>query len=245
MAHWSLETISATTKPHDTSELFGNHVIVTFRLVYTTSGLGLGKFKEPPILDWNELIMMNELHKKESWVFSANMYRHNPLSQTLVVWPRRYIAAWNQANGTPDALMKGSCVLTDTKDRAIGADKLGKGLQDNAAKADAVRNYLKKNGGVLTIEVDDIPSINIPKDQTAKERLLIFNCGIEDNGAGPRAKVIQHLYVDGSKPKSSWTRRVDLSHTITGLKTSGLKSVQAPAQVATPRTPLFGPGEYM
>ncbi|MEO8032161.1 MAG: hypothetical protein ABI765_15020 [Gemmatimonadota bacterium] len=245
MAHWTLETISAETKPHDTTELFGNHVIVSFRLKYTSSALGAGKFKEPPVLDWNEVIMMNELHKKESWVFSTNMYRHNPLSATLLVWPRRYIAAYDHANGTPDSFMKGSSILTDAKGRTIGVDKLGKGLLENAQKADAVRSYLKKHGGVLTITIDDIPSINIPKDATAKERLLIFNCGLEDQGSGPRAKIIQHLVVDGSKPKSSWTRRVDLSHTITGLKTSGLKIVQPPAIVASPRTPLFGSGEYL
>lgn len=245
MAHWTLESISASTTPYDTSELFGNHVMVTFVLKYATSGLGAGKFKETPVLDWGEVIMMNELHKKESWVFSANMYRHNPLSKTLEIWPRRYIAAWNQANGTPDALMKGSCLLTDTKGRGVPVDKLGKGLTNNTDKAEAVRSHLKKNGGLLTITIDDIPSINIPKDNTAKERLLIFNCGLEDQGAGPRAKVIQHLVVDGAKPKTAWTRRVDLSHTLTGLKTTGLKMVQPPALVASPRTALFSGGEYL
>lgn len=243
MAHWSLESVRALTQPYDTTELFGNHVIVNFRLKYSTSGLGGGKFKEPPPLDWHEVIMMNEHHKKESWVFATNMYRHNPLSKTLIVWARRYIAAYDQANGTPDALMKGSSLLTDTNGRPIAIDKLGKGLLDADKKADAVRSYLKKNGGLMFIEIDDIPSINIPTAPSFKERLLIFNCGIEDEGLGPRAKVIQYLSVDSAKPKGSWTRRVDLSHTMTGLKTSGLKIVQPPALVADPRTPVFGPGE--
>jgi hypothetical protein len=245
MAHWSLETVTATTTPYDTTELFGNHFIAKFRLKYTTSGLGTGKFKEPPPLDWHEVIMMNEHHKKESWVFSTNMYRHNPLSKTLMVWARRYIAAYDQANGTPDALQKGSCLLTDDKARPVPVTKLGKGLRNNGQKADAVRSYLKKNGGLLFIEIDDIPSINIPSGPTHKERLLIFDCGIEDEGAGPRAKAIQYLLVDSTKPKSSWIRRVDLSHSLTGLKTTGLKIVQPPALVADPRTPVFGEGECL
>jgi hypothetical protein len=241
MPAWSLESVRPLTQPYDTNELFGNHVIVNFRLKYSTSAFG--KFKEPPALDWHEVIMMNEHHKKEHWVFTANMYRHNPLSKTLMVWARRYIAAYEQANGTPDSFMKGSSLLTDTNGRPIPIDKLGKGLLDAEKKADAVKSWLKKHGGLMFIEIDDIPSINIPTTPSFKERLLIFDCGIEDEGAGPRAKAIQYLSVDSAKPKASWTRRVDLYHSMTGLKTSGLKTVPAPASVSAPRTPVFGNGE--
>ncbi len=239
MGHWTLESVRHLTQTHDTSELFGNHYVVNFRLRYHTSAFGA--YQETPLLYWHEVIMMNEHHKKQHWSFTTNMYEHNPLSKTLEVWAKRYLAAYDAAAGRPDAMMKGSCTLVDKNTRPVPVAALGAGLTDNNRKADAVRSYLKKNGGILFIEVDDIPSINIPKAGEHKERLLIFNCGIE--GGGPRTQATQYLVVNAAQPKTNWTRQFNLNHSMTGLRTSGLAMVAAPALVSTPRTPIFGSGE--
>ncbi|HAV61777.1 MAG TPA: hypothetical protein DCY13_05370 [Verrucomicrobiales bacterium] len=238
MGTWNLESVYHIKQQHDTGELFGNHYIVSFRLRYTPS---MGGFKEMPRLDWHEVIMMNEHHKGESWVFEANMYEHNPLSKTLEIWAKRYFEAYNTAAGQPNGLIKGSSKLMDKTGQPVKIETLGKGLASNAAKADAVRNYLKRHGGVMYIEIDDIPSVNIPRNGEHKERLLIFDCGVV--GGGPRTRAIQYLDVDAAKPKAAWVRRFDLSHTMTGLKTTGLRKVSAPVSVSAPRAPLFGSGE--
>lgn len=240
MGTWTLESINHRTETFDTPELFGNHYIVTFRLRYTRSTFG--SFTEMPMLDWHEVIMMNEHHKGEHWTFTTNMYAHNPTSRTLQVWPRRYYAAYDTAAKLSDATMKGSSKLLDKNGQPVGIDILGPGVTSPQEKADVVRDYLKRRGGVMVIEIDDIPSINMPRGGEHKERLLIFNCGLV--GSSLRTKAIQYLNVNHALPRMSWTRRFDLSHTLTGLKTTGLRVVTAPPGVASPRSQPFFPGEY-
>ncbi|TCJ14933.1 hypothetical protein EZJ19_08595 [Parasulfuritortus cantonensis] len=239
MGTWTLESVLHSTRLHDTAELFGNHYIVNFRLRYTPAVLG--GFKEVPKLDWHEIIMMNEHHKGESWVFEANMYQHNPLSKTLEIWAKRYVEAYDNAAGQPDTTIKGSSKLMDKNGRPVPVAALERGLTDDGDKADAVRDYLKRHGGVMFIEIDDIPSINHPKNGEHKERLLIFNCGVV--GGGPRTKAIQYLNVDAARPKINWTRRFDLSHTLTHLNTTGFRRVLPPPLVSMPRAPVFVSGE--
>lgn len=239
MGSWTLQSVSHTSALNDTSELFGNHYVVDFKLRYAKSAFG--GYKETPKLYWHEVIMMNDHKAGEHWTFTTNMYEHNPLSKTLEVWAKRYVAAYAHAAGTPDPLMKGSSVLVDTRGQPVPIAKIGKGIFDKTKQADAVRAYLKGHGGGLDIRIDDIPSINIPRNGEHKERLLIFDCGVV--GGGPRTKAIQYLVVDQAVQKSQWTRRFDLAWTMTGLKTTGLKVVSAPASVSAPRTPVFATGE--
>jgi hypothetical protein len=240
MGIWNLESVLQKTTLHDTSELFGNHYIVNFRLRYTPSTFG--KYVETPKLSWFETILMKEHHKtpRSHWKFETNMYTHNPLSKTLEVWAKRYILAYNNSAGIPNS-GKGYVRLMDKHGAPVPKAKLANANSD-VEKAEAVRNYIKGNGCVLFIEVDDIPSINIPTGTDHKERLLIFNCGVE--GGGPKTQAIQYLDVDGARPKSAWTRRFDLSWTMTTLDTTGFTQVPPPPMVSNPRAPLFAGGEY-
>jgi hypothetical protein len=238
MGNWILQGLTAAASDFEDSGLFGTNFIATFRLRYTPS---LGAFKECPRLDWNETIMMNDHEKRETWTFRTNMYAHNPLSRTLEIWAKRYIEAYNFAKGQP-FLWKGYSKLFDRNGVIVPGTAFA-ATEDEASMATAVRNYLKSHGGFLEIQIHDIPSINkpVPTDHTHKERLLLFNCGVE--GGGPRVKAYQYLVVSSAAPKSAWTRQAGLGWVISGLKTTGFTPVPPPPGVAQPRPALFGSGE--
>jgi hypothetical protein len=240
MGTWSLQSVNITTvEPYETSELYGTKVVATYRLRYTRSMVG--GFTETPRLDWHETIMMNERHKGEAWVFDTNMYAHNPLSRTLEIWAKRYIEAYNHANGRAFA-GKGYAKLFDTNGIQVRANAL-QTKTDPAAKADAVRKYLKDHGGILEMQIHDIPSINKPRpgDTVHKERLLLFNVGVE--GGNTRAQAYQYLVVNSALLAAQWTRQHGNGWTISRLNTTGLRSVTAPVQVSQPRNPVFVAGE--
>ena len=236
MGKWTLRSIAGTFTDHNTPQLYGTNFVVTYKLHYKPSKVG--KFVETPMLDWDETIMMNEHHKSQTWIFHTNMYSHNPTSKTLEIWPKRYVEAYNAANGKPFS-GKGYSKLFDDKGAPVKKKALS-GAANNKAKADAVRGYLKKNGGLLEIQIHDIPSINKPSGDDHKERLLMFNCGVV--GDGNRVKAEQYLNVDGSKPMSDWNRRFQLAWG-TGLKITGLSKVVPPAGVSNKRDAVFFPGE--
>ena len=237
MGTWSLDGIAGTTSDFTTSELYGTNVKVTFRLRYRSALIG--SYTEPPRLDWHEKFTMKEITKGTWWQFEANMYTHNPCSNTLKIWPGRYVYAYKTANGTFGTLVKGSCVLQDSSGTAVNASALAANQSGAAAQAEAVRNYLKRNGGLLVITIHDIPSIQIPKNGEHKERLLEFNCGLV--GGGTRYRGQQHLDVDGSSPQSTWTRSFAATHL--GWTTTGLTQVDPPEMVSKVRPPTFIPGE--
>jgi hypothetical protein len=237
---WTLQSVTATCSDFETGELFGTNFIATYKLVYNSSTFGT--FKETPKLDWHETIMMNEWHKGETWVFDTNMYTHNPLSKTLEIWPKRYVESYKFSKGTPWT-GKGHAKLFDKKGVALGLKSLPD-KTDDVARAEAARSYVKSNGAILEIKIHDIPSINKPRQgegATHKERLLLFNVGVEEGG--PKVQAYQYLVVDSSKPQSAWTRKHGLGWAISGLKTTGLKKVAAPPGVAQPRQPTFFAGE--
>ncbi|MFK7817891.1 MAG: hypothetical protein AB8G99_04190 [Planctomycetaceae bacterium] len=239
MGTWTLNSVRAEISDHTTGELYGNNVKAVFQLTYRPATME--KYKETPMLSWKETIMMNEHHKSETWVFNTNMYEHNPLSRTLEIWAKRYLVAYDTAHGI-GYTGKGYCKLLDKQMRPVQGDKLGR-QNTKAEKADAVRNYLKSKGGGFEIQVHDIPSINIPKpqDNTHKERLLLFDCGIV--GGGPTVKAYQHLVVNGNLARNQWVRKAGQGWGVSGIKTTGLKNTQPPIMVSRKRDALFAQGE--
>lgn len=238
---WTLQSVNATCSDFETSELFGTNFIATYRLQYNSSTFG--SYKETPKLDWHETIMMNEHHKAETWVFDTNMYTHNPLSKTLEIWAKRYVESYKGAKGTAWT-GKGHAKLLDKNGVAV-AGKALPDKPDDTAKAEAARSYLKSNGGIFEIKIHDIPSINKPRSgegATHKERLLLFNIGVE-GGTGPRVQAYQYLVVNSAQPQSSWIRKHGIGWGVSGIKTSGLKKVTAPVSVSAPRAPMFFAGE--
>jgi len=240
MGRWTLERITGTTSPY-ISETVGHNVKVTYQLRYDTSVMG--KFVELPILEWNEQIYMIEHHNDQWWEFEANMYRHNPLSKTLEVWAKRYIAAFDQASGR--AFMgKGSARLMTSAGRPVQARDLGN-ASTASDKADRVRSYLKKHGGKLELTIHDIPSINKPDANTHKERLLVFNCGFA--GGGARWAGAQYLNMDGATSIQGWVTDFQPSAGVLSQtfqrNTVGMRKVPPPPLVANARQALFASGE--
>jgi hypothetical protein len=232
-------SLNATSSTLD-GETYGHNLNAYFKLRYTPATFE--KFVEPPRLDWHEKICMKEHHKGQWWEFETNMYTHNPSSKTLLVWPSRYVAAYASAGGGA-WMNKGSAKLLDKQGMPVGLDKLGRNHAGAAAQADAVRSYLKTKGGILLIEVHDVPAItttNLDADEH-KERLLIFNCGLEGN-AGLRVRAEQYLDVDAAKPRAAWKREFKMAWGTTWA-TRGLSKVAVPPLVGNPRPATFMAGE--
>jgi hypothetical protein len=149
----------------------------------------------------------------------------------MAVWAQRYFRAYLHAHNTPyaawDGSQKGHSKLFDSHGIAVSGQTLGTHAGE-AAQNKAVRDYLKSRGGILEIEVHDIPNIIKPVIGTPKhvERVLIFNCGV--TGMGPRAKGWQHINVDSSQPAHTWTYNFQMAGSPPGLKTSGLHVVVPP-----------------
>ena len=238
MGNWTLLGVSGNTTPLDQGELFGHNVYVSFRLKYSSSAFG--SFKESPSLNWHERFMMKMHHKGEWWEFEKNMFEHKPGSPTFGGWVKRYVLAYDSAAGKYNALVKGSSTLFDKNQRQVRVDALGKNLNTDAEKADAVRSYLKRHGGIMDVKVHDIPGIN-SRPNEHNERLLIFNCGLIGCGGGFMGE--QYLNMNTSQPKGNWTRsfRIGGGHT---WSTHGLRKIMTPAGVSTPGSPVLLNGEY-
>jgi hypothetical protein len=241
MGSWSV--VSVTGRHSELNAPFGHNFYVTFRLKY--SATTFGPFVEPPILAWDEVIMFNNYGSGERWEFVGNMYEHKPGSPTVAVWGQRYFRAYLNAQNTPfTGNIKGHSKLFDKNGAPVPGSKLGShgGPADTGRRAEqnkAVQDYLKRNGGILEVEVHDVPGISVEGGKARDiERVLIFNCGV--TGMGTRLKAWQHLRIDSGQPQANWTRRFQMDNSNPpGLRTTGLKLVQDYAQVPN-TTPAEG-----
>ena len=226
MANWSVISAVGRFVVLNNATNFGTEFFVTFRIKYTPSLIG--SFVEPPHLAWDEIIMFNDYTDMTRWEFVGNMYTHKPASPTVGVWAQRYFRAYCHAHGTPhpdQGRWKGHSKLFDKNGTAVKGSALGTHTGvDKQNKA--VQNYLKKHGGILEIEVHDIPSFVKPTGGKVydQERVLVFNCGV--TGMGPRVAAYQHLKMDSTQPATSWTNTFHIGGTAPGLKTTGLKMTQ-------------------
>jgi hypothetical protein len=234
MGRWSLLSIAQRYTVLNNATNLGVNFYVTYRLQYTKS---MGKFVEPPKMAWDEIILYNDHAAKKRWEFSGNMYTHKPDSPTMAVWAQRYHRAYSHAHGQSlISNSKGHSKLFDLKGTPVPGSALGKGPPGNfhslngqeqntvyAKQNVAVQDYLKKNGGILEIEVHDIPSILKPLDKSKNksiERLLVFNCGLSDTG--PRMQAWLYSRVDSSEPETAWINRFNNDGNPPGVKTTGL-----------------------
>ncbi len=241
MPSWTLEKLSARFSPLNTTANFGHNFHANYLMKYSTDAFG--KFVETPKLDWHEKVIKAELNDGEWHEYELNMYTLKPNSKTLEIWSRRYIEAYLKAFGRPTspAVLKGSSTLLDKSGMPVPGTRLEKNLSDGGKQADAVRSYLKRYGGILSIEVHDIPSISLPLQANRHtERLLIFNVGVE-NGA-LRQQAEQYLNVDANTPQANWTQHFALNWA-KSWSSRGLRKVQAPGNLTTPVAPVWKSGE--
>lgn len=239
MGFWSVLSVQSRHAPLNTPSEFGTNWYVTYRLQYRPSLFG--KFVEPPKMAWDEVIMYNNYQTKECWSFSGNFYTRKPDSPTMEVWAQRYFRAYLAAHNQPftkfAGLPKGHSKLFDAKGQPVRGADLGT-HPDPPSQNKAVQAYLQRHGGILEIEVHDIPNMIKPTAGQTKhvERVLIFNCGVE--GGGPRAKGWQHIIVDSAQPAHTWTYQFQTVGSPPGLKTTGLQTVPDP----TPQSNLLPTG---
>ena len=218
---------------------FGTHYRASFQLRYAPSA----SFVETPRLEWRETILMNDRHCLRCWSFTTEMYAHNPSSRTLIVWPRRYIEAYRSAAKMPKGVKMGSVVLQAANGSLVPLADLGGAISHEGEQAQAVRSYLQRRGGLLTIEIHDIPGVRLPAAGQHIERLVMFDIGVE--GLAPRSRAEQYLNVQSGVPQASWQREFrDCEWRRGGLSIEGLTAVAPPNGVANPTPPVFRPGEF-
>ncbi len=224
MGTWSLLSVSSSNEIQNNSSHFGNTWKVTYRLKYTKSLFG--KFVEPPKMDWDEIIYKYDYQKKTYYQFRDNMYTRKPDSYTMAVWAQRYFRAYLHAHNTPfvdSGREKGYSKLFDKNGSPVPGRVLGRHVGE-ANQNKAVQNYLSSNGGILEIQVHDVPALLKKESSSTKdknlERLLVFNCGVL--GMGMRAKGWQHLRMDSTQPEDTWLNVFETADTHPLISTDGL-----------------------
>ena len=239
MGTWSVVSVTSRHQPLNNAKEFGTEWFVTFTLKYTPSTFG--PFVEPPKMAWDETIMFNDYVKNERWEFSGNFYTQKPDSPTMAVWAQRYFRAYLHAHNQPFwnsfGTQKGHSKLFDLQGTPVKASVLGTHVGE-AKQNKAVQDYLKSRGGILEIEVHDIPNVLKPVVGKEKrvERVLIFNCGV--TGMGPRAAGWQQIKMDSTQPPTSWVYKFQTGAGAPGVKTTGLTKVADP----TPKGDLLPTG---
>lgn len=239
MGTWSVESVNCRHQALNNATEYGTNWYVTYRLRYKASTFG--SFVELPKMAWDEVIMYNDYAKAEHWSFMGNFYTQKPDSPTMAVWAQRYFRAYLNAHNTPfvafGGKQKGHSKLFDTKGIRVTGQKLGTHV-GTANQNKAVQNYLKNHGGILEIEVHDIPNVLKPTVGKVKnmERVLSFNCGV--TGLGARVKGWQHIKMDSTQNEANWTYNFQTGGSAPGVKTTGLNVVADP----TPKGNLLPSG---
>jgi hypothetical protein len=191
-----------------------------------------------PRLEWKETITMAEPKAKTWWQYVGDQYERNAGSPTFMTWPSRYVNAYycvSKKKYAPDAL---TC-LYDIQGQQIPSSALPQAPSPKE-QADAVRSYLKANGGIMEVTVVDTPGIKKATDAGVyKDRLLLFDCGLR--GMGKRVTAYQRLTVDGSKPEAQWFRECRVAASSPPLSTTGLTKVNPPADVTVVKPFTGGP----
>ncbi|PLZ00083.1 hypothetical protein CY652_22870 [Burkholderia sp. WAC0059] len=213
---------------------------IVFRLKYTPTLFG--PFVETPVLEWKEVITLLDHAQGEYWVYVGDQYQRNMGSTTFGAWRSRYTSAYE---ATKLRVTDTGSILMDKHGRQVKSDALPDiPANDFAGRANAVRAYLKRNGGVLEVTVEDSPGLLKPGPDktTEKERILTFDCGFK--GMGRRIYAWQYLKVNSNDPAHKWTREFKWDASCPGVKTSGLKRVQPPQNVSELRPWVASFGEY-
>ena len=244
MGHWTVESNNGRHSLISDATNYGHNFHANMKLRYKPATFE--KWQEPARLDWWEKCYEIN-HATGDWFeWEGNQYARKPNSVTLAPWPRRYIEAYRKACGLPASskMPKGSVQLLDKNEQPVQGAKLGANKAGEDAQADAVRSFLKSHGGILLIEIHDIPNLSIPQDGSVahQERLLVFNTGLENDGLRLRAE--QFLLLDSSTlpVKTAWQESFTLGWART-FSSRGFTKVAAPVFNTNVVAPAFYPGE--
>ena len=246
MGKWTLEALRLNHSLLDDEQYFGHNFKVKYTMKYTTTlGTGVG-FTEPPMLDWHEKVVSKEIDTRGYCRYEAKMYELKPTSLTTGIWMQRYLDAYRGCAGIPNP-GKGSSRLRSKEGQPVTLATLGAGsktLTEPKKQAEAVRDYLKSKGGILDIEVHDIPSLTWNVERNT-ERCLTLDCGLVGITT-MRVKAEQHLIVNTAQPRSTWTRSLKVGqgqHHVINI--SNFTRVDPPVRNVTRVAPYLKEGEYL
>jgi hypothetical protein len=234
MGRWTLTNIGADTSNLD-GESFGHRFIVTFVIRYDpVAGEG---FTELPRLDWSETITVKDWltqPRPTYWKFDAdNLYARKPRSPTFGPWEHWLTLAHHSVRTGAGH----EVTLLQLNGQRITADVPWSANQsvpwntqyDTASQDEAVRRYLQAYGGLLRIQIRDVPSLGVPRGVAVqKERLLQFDCGLV--GSPQRVRAAQRLYVDTRQHRAHWHRQMG-AHDAFTLSLTGFDRVFTPLNV--------------
>ena len=198
---WTLHSISSSSSLLDVGNYFGHNFEVEMTLQYTPGPAG--QWSEPPPFEWQEKIIMLEHSKQERWEDARDQARYAPLSPTLRVWRDRYLAAFQEG----DYVYPGDARVLDNNNQPVHFATLRGEQWDDARKAEAVRDYLKNNGGRLRIRIHDIPALGRPDVNNTivyRERLLLITAGLQ--GIANKVRWTQRLMINNALQRTDWTR---------------------------------------
>lgn len=179
----------------------GHMFTVAIQLQHTPSDDPTAPFEEPK-LEWNEEITSVDLRRGTFFEWHGDLYGYRPNAFTFTAWRHRYDEAYDHARGHPVYVPYGSSVLT-TMDwqpvtlaqiHGVGPGTTIQPLTDPQQKADAVRRFISSTRCLLTVSIIDRPSLGIGDGQSARERVLVFQCGV----GAHTVHAYQHLRVNGN-----------------------------------------------
>lgn len=205
------------------NEAARSRIEVMFKLKYQPEGSD--NFVDIPHLNWKENIKCND--DGNVWQFSADMYSHNKNSMTFFSWNQRYSAAYDYIKSTNKSGLKWIVKMNDINMNEISPEALPDAIE-NIDKEQAVKNYLKRKGGILEVKIIDLPKIEISNSGQQKERVINFDIGFDNKSL---IKFNQGLAIKDAKAELAFVTTGDNIH----LASEAVNTLP-PEIVSTPRT---------
>lgn len=205
------------------NEAARSRIEVMFKLKYQPEGSD--NFVDIPHLNWKENIKCND--DGNVWQFSADMYSHNKNSMTFFSWNQRYSAAYDYIKSTNKSGLKWIVKMNDINMNEINPEALPDAIE-NIDKEQAVKNYLKRKGGILEVKIIDLPKIEISNSGQQKERVINFDIGFDNKSL---IKFNQGLAIKDAKAELAFVTTGDNIH----LASEAVNTLP-PEIVSTPRT---------
>jgi hypothetical protein len=173
----------------DYTQVFGHALEVRFVLRYQP--VAGQPYVELPRLIWGERILFKDHAAKTCWEHDGDKYAARPRARTFQPWYDAYAQVEQTLSDNPIGVR-----LSTLSGRVLSVAELRAALPVSKHN-DLARNYLKANGGLLTITILDRPGVNVQRGMPAApsdvERWVGFDIGVE--GYAPRLRPAQYLRV--------------------------------------------------
>ena len=228
---WTIQSVNISWRDQVSNIIFGHVFTVHILMRYNPGGAGNTAFIESPHLTWNEEIFYKNHKEKSYWHWEGNLFVNRPLAPTFHAWRRRYIEAYNTATMAPAIreLINGAVELRDSAGHPVRITHLPGKPQPvtDEEKASFIRKFIQKNGGQLSVEIDDRPAVatsppevyshlnpqglpkvpqhiaqDVERLEKRNERLLLFECGVVPNLVTASQYIVTDQYL-----RANWIRQ--------------------------------------